>query len=237
MKRFFLAALLFLEAVSFAQILTPEGILERVREAWQPASFHGRVILEQLEDTEARSWELEVWSGGEKALIRVLSPEEEAGSGYLVLGDQIWYYSPEVGFPIQLPELALAEGAFGGAAALEDLFRGALAEECEVTAEPRDGGWLLTLVPEPEAPVVWGRLELHVREDFALLEMRFFDQRGELFRTIRASEFIDAGGRPFPTVVEIEEADGDRAVERILEPELGIDIPDKVFTLEFLEGG
>lgn len=237
MRRFFYTMFaLWLGGSALAQGLAPEEILEKVKEAWQPESFHARVALEVAEGERVQRWELEVWSERERALIRVLSPEEEAGSGYLVLEDAVWYYSPEVGISIQLPELALAEGAFGGAAALEDLFRGTLAAECEVNAEPLDGGWLLTLVPKPEAPVVWGRLELAVREDFALLEMRFFDQRGELFRTVRASGFIDAGGRPFPTVVEVGEADGDWAVERILEPGIGIDIPDGVFTLEFLEG-
>ena len=223
-------------ASALGQGLTAEEVLAEVRAAWQPASFHARVVLEVQEEEETQSWELEVWSEGEKALIRVLSPEEEAGSGYLVLEDEVWYYSPEVGTSIQLPSFALFEGTFGGAAALEDIFRGTLSEECEVTAEPHGDGWLLVLVPKPTAPVVWGKLELSVRGDYALLEMRFYDQRGDLFRTVRASGFIEAQGRPFPTVIEIEEADGDRTVERILEPEIGIDIPDEVFTLESLEG-
>ena len=236
------AYLVFVAALMLAAPLLAQGpsaveVLEEVRAAWQPASFHARVILEVQGKKEIRHWELEVWSEGEdKALIRVLSPEEEAGSGYLVLGDEVWYYSPEVGTSIQLPSFALSEGAFGGVAALEDLFRGTLSEECEVSAESLDGAWLLVLVPKPTAPVVWGRLELSVRGDYALLEMRFYDQRGELFRTVKASDFVKVQDRPFPTVIEIEEADGDRAVERILAPEIGIDIPDEVFTLEFLEG-
>lgn len=232
-----LSASLMLVMCGLAQGPTAEQILEEVREAWQPESFHARVALEVQEGEGVRRWEFEVWSEGrDKALLRVLSPEEEAGSGYLVLGDEVWYYSPDVGVPIELPALALSEGAFGGAAALEDIFRGTLTEECEVSSTPRDGGWLLVLTPEPEAPVVWGRLELIVREDFALLEMRFFDQRGELLRTVRAKEFIEIDGKPFPAVVEIAEADGDRTVERIIDPEIGVAIPDGVFTLEFLEG-
>lgn len=228
---------LAIAGAALAQGLSPEEILERVRAAWQPQSFHARVILEVQEGGEAQSWELEVWSEGEeRALIRVLAPEEEAGSGYLVLGDEVWYYAPQVGTAIQLPPLALSQGTFGGAAALEDIFRGTLAEECQVSAEPLEGGWLLVLTPKPEAPVVWGRLELTVREDFALLGMRFFDQRGELLRTVRASGFVEAEGRPLPTVIEVEEADGDRAVERLIEPKIGVEIPDEVFTLEFLEG-
>ncbi len=234
---FVFLAVLMLAAPVLAQGPSAVEVLEEVRAAWQPASFHARAILEVQGERETQRWEFEVWSEGEdKALIRVLSPEEEAGSGYLVLGDEVWYYSPEVGTSIQLPSFALFEGTFGGAAALEDLFRGTLSEECEVTAEPHGDGWLLVLVPKPTAPVVWGKLELSVRGDYALLEMRFYDQRGDLFRTVRASGFIEAQGRPFPTVIEIEEADGDRTVERILEPEIGIDIPDEVFTLESLEG-
>lgn len=220
-----------------AQGPTAEEILEEVRAAWHATSFHSLVLLEVQQGAQTRSWRLEVWSQGEQALVRVLAPQEEAGSGYLILGEEIWYYSPDVGSAIQLPPLALAEGAFGGALALEDVFRGTLTDDYQVASEPQDGGYLLLLSPNPLALVVYGKLELLVRADFALLEIRYFDQRGELLRVARFSGFLQAEGRPFPTVVVIEEPDGDRTVERMLDPQLGIEIPAEVFTLEFLEGG
>jgi len=221
-----------------AQELTAEEVLERVRAAWRAQSFHGLVELEVQQQGETRGWRLEVWSQGEeRALIRVLAPEEEAGSGYLVLGDEVWYYSPEIGEAIQLPAFALAEGAFGEAVALEDVFRGTLAGEYEASLEPWQDGYLLILIPKPAAPVVYGGLKLLVREDYALLEIRYFDQRGNLLRVARFSEFIDVDGRPVPTVAEVEEVDGDKTVEQLIEPEFGIEIPEEVFTLESLEGG
>ncbi|MBC7317984.1 outer membrane lipoprotein-sorting protein [Candidatus Bipolaricaulota bacterium] len=227
---------LLLAGLALAQDLAPEEILERVRAAWQPQSFWARVVLSVSEEGRTEEWEFEIWGEDDKALVRVLSPEDEAGGGYLVVGDEVWYYSPKVGFSVQLPELALAESVFGGTAALEDLFRGTLAKECEVSADPWEEGWRLVLVPKPEAPVVWGKLELWVRKDFALSEMRFFDQRGEILRTVRASVFLEAGGLPFPTLIAIEDAHGNQALVQYVDLSLGIDIPDEVFTLEFLEG-
>ena len=191
---FGVSALLALGIGALAQGISAEQVLAEVQAAWRSVSFHSLVLLDVQQGEQTRSWQLEVWSQGDRALVRVLAPEEEAGSGYLVLGEEVWYYSPEVGSAIQLPPFALAEGAFGGTLALEDVFRGTLTDDYQASQELQDEGYLLVLSPKPTAPVVYGKLELLVRADFALLEIRYFDQRGELLRVARFSGFIRTEG-------------------------------------------
>jgi hypothetical protein len=96
---------------------------------------------------------------------------------------------------------------------------------------------VLTLTPFPDAPVVYGSLIVRVREDFAPVSIVYNDQRGDVLRTARFSEYVTQDGRILPTRIEVEEKNGDRTVERLVDPEFGIAIPAAVFTVEYLEAG
>jgi len=104
----------------------------------------------------------------------------------------------------------------------------------------------LRLTPKPEAPVVYGRLELEIRDsDCAVLLIDYFDQRGTLIREATFSEFvrIEVEGErprtvPLKTVVDDYLIEGSRTVQVIETYEFGLAIPPERFTLECLvEGG
>jgi hypothetical protein len=232
-------------------------LLECARANWVAGTFHGTVHLELFRPEFSKTYRLEAWtSGAEKALIRVLEPEEEAGSGYLRVGDELWYYHPDVGQAIQLPLSALSESFFGSDASLEDLYRGTLGEhydaeilgsrsasEDESTAEG-DQIYRLRLIPKPEAPVVYGKLELEVRgSDCAVLVIDYYDQRESLIRQAMFSEFVTVGEgelrRVIPTVMVFDDflKEGSRTIEYLETYEFDIEIPEETFTLECLVEG
>lgn len=229
--------LAFAPATAWGQGLTPFQVVDRVRDNWQGSSFHCTVALEVTQSGTMRSYHVEVWSqGDDKGLIRFLAPEADAGSGYLMLGDEVWYYAPAAGKAISLPGIAAADALCGGGPAVEDLLHGTLSDRYEASYV-RDGtDYVITLTPLPDAPVVYGSLVVRVREDFALLEIVYNDQRGEMLRTARFSEYVTQGDRVLPTYLSIAERNGDLTVERLENPEFGIAIPDSVFTVENLEG-
>jgi len=232
-------AIVFLLSTSaWGQELTAFQVVDRVRDSWQGNSFHCIVSLDVTQAGATRSYRVEVWSqGDEMGLIRFLAPEADAGSGYLTIGDEMWYYAPAAGKAISLPGIAVADSLFGGGPAVEDLLHGTLSDK--YAAEyVRDGtDYIITLTPLPDAPVVYGSLVVRVREDFALLEIVYNDQRGEVLRTARFSEYTTQSGRTLPTLLTIEERNGDLTVERLENPEFGIVIDPAVFTIENLEAG
>ena len=62
----------------------------------------------------------------------------------------------------------------------------------------RDGVmvWELRLTPKPEAAVVWGHLEFLVgQDDYVPLWAKYYDEDGELARTMEYSEVREFGGR------------------------------------------
>ena len=186
---------------------------------------------------------MEVWTLGEdRALLRILEPEVDAGSDYLQVGDDLWYYSPTVGTAVALPAIGLTQALFGAGPSPGDLAPGTLFRDFDARAEAilgpagELGGYLLTLVPRPEAPVVYGKLEVAVTADYVLSQIVYYDQRGGVVRAATFRKPIRVGDVLFPTEVVVVDANGDRAIQRILDPKFGIGLDASFFTLARLEG-
>ncbi|MCX6094304.1 MAG: outer membrane lipoprotein-sorting protein [Candidatus Bipolaricaulota bacterium] len=241
-----LAVLVFAACIACAasaQVDVPTGtpdaraILDQVRTTWQGDSFHAVVRLEITFAGATKLHVLEVWTLGEDyALLRVLEPAADVGSGYLQIGDDLWYYSPTAGKAIKLPSMALGDALFGAGPSLSDLALDTLSEDFDATVEATDGGYSLTLVPHADAPVVYGKLELTVTNDYAIVRLVTYDQRGEAVRTATFSELVDLGGRKVPTLIVLEDTSGDRTVQQITNPEYNLNLDPSFFTLERLEG-
>ena len=88
--------------------------------------------------------------------------------------------------------------------------------------------------------MVWGHLEYQVRQDDIMpLWAKYFDEDGELSRTIEFTEFSELGGRLMPTVMHIRPADkpDERTIFRYDDIEFDIDIDPSFFSLRALQSG
>jgi hypothetical protein len=239
MKRYsfvIIALLLAAGLVASAQIQTDSQtaseILDRVNSTWQGDSFHGVISLDIVLGGQTKSHKLEVWTlGSELALIRVLEPAIDRNSGYLQLGDELWYYAPEIG-SIKLPAIAIGDALFGAGPSLEDMSHGTLSNDYDATAETTPSGYFLTLIPHEDAPVVYGRLEISVNPDYVLEKMVYYDQRGDILQTATFTDIASIAGRSVPTTVTIEDAYGDRTRERIEMAQFDIALDAQFFSLD-----
>jgi hypothetical protein len=96
----------------------------------------------------------------------------------------------------------------------------------------------LSLVPRPEAPVTYGKVELWLRvEDCAPVLMRTYDDNSVPLTTTRYGEFRDFGGHQVPTVwaVQNERENDRRTTFRVLDAAFDGATRDSVFTRENLE--
>ena len=236
-----LLAVLSLGIAAQAQVemLDAETLLDRVNRAWQGDSFHGIMTLDIVLGGQTKSHRLEVWTLGEEmALIRVLEPEIDLNSGYLQLGDDLWFYSPSVG-SIKLPSMAIGDALFGAGPSLEDLSHGTLSDDYDATVEIIDAEegsqYLLTLVPHSDAPVVYGRLEIWVSADYVMEQLVYYDQRQAVVQTATFADVIEIGSRKFATTITIEDAYGDQTVQRIESPRFDFELDLLFFSLETFE--
>jgi len=229
---------------------TGQDVLECARGNLVEGTFHGTIRLELTRPDFTKTYVMEAWTeGGDKALIRIHEPEDEAGSGYLQNGDDLWFYDPEAGVPISLPASALSEDFLGADLSLEDFYAGTLDESFEVEllgARAANEGesdvdddrvFQVRLVPKPEAPVVYGKIEIRVREsDCATIRMDYYDQRDTLIRQAAFSEFEKVGDedsqRVFPLRMVFDDLtqEGSRTVETIEDYEFDIELPEDTFT-------
>jgi len=228
--------LLMTTLAAMAQIQTESAtaaeILDQVNTAWQGESFHGIIALELVLGGQTKSHKLELWTLGEElAMVRVLEPEIDRNTGYLQLGDELWYYAPGIG-AIELPAIAMGDALFGSGPSLEDVSRGTLANDYEVTAELTETGHFLTLVPHEDAPVVFGKLELTVTFDYVIELMVYYDQRGNVSQTATFSDITEIAGRRLATTIVIEDSFGDKTVERIEFAQFDLQLDPQFFTLD-----
>jgi hypothetical protein len=194
---------------------TPRDIIDRVDRILRGDSSRGTATMEIVTEHWNRSITMDVWSlGTDYSLVRVTAPAKEAGTGTLKAEQDIWNYLPKVDRTIKIPVSMMSGSWMGSHFTNDDLVKESrLIEDFDITTSfegERDGVdvWEFTLTPKPEAAVVWGSIEYRVRKDgYMPMWARYYDEDGELARTLEFSEFRRMGGRLVPAVMNMRPAD------------------------------
>jgi outer membrane lipoprotein-sorting protein len=207
-------------------------------------SSDATVVMEVVTEHWERTMEMRIWSlGTEYSLIRLLSPQKDAGTATLKAGDDIWNYLPRVDRTIKLPPSLMSASWMGSHFTNDDLVKESRIIEdydIEIGFEGvRDGVevWEFVLTPKPEAAVVWGRIEEQVRKDDLLPDWAtYYDDRGELARTMTFSDFRVMGGRLVPVRMDIVPADkpDERTTILYRDLEFDVDLNEAFFSLRQL---
>ena len=180
------------------------------------------------------------WTRGrEDALIRFTGPPRDAGNATLKDGEQMWTFTPRLNRVVRLPYSMMSQSWAGSDFSYDDLSRtdALLRHYHHETIDVREENGLrvytVDSIPNADAPVVWGRQRLVMREDFVVLEQTFFDQEGVALKRMETLEIASMGGRLIPSVMrmwKLDEAEHWTEV-RYLSAEFDVDIPDRRFTL------
>ena len=111
----------------------------------------------------------------------------------------------------------------------------------EIVAEETVSGfpaYKVELVPQPDAPVVWGRLLAWVRQSDSMpLRQEFFAEDGELIRILRFDNIREVRGREVPTYWEMKPVaeKGRQTTMEVLDLEIDVEIDDGIFSLRNLK--
>jgi outer membrane lipoprotein-sorting protein len=179
------------------------------------------------------------WTRGEKdALVRFLEPAKDAGSATLKVGDDMWIYTPRLSRVIKLPFSMMAQSWMGSDFSYNDLAKSdelLLHFDLRIVGEEEQEGHKVYVVegtPHPNAPVIWGKERVKIRDDHLLLEETFFDQDQKPVKTLKATEIGPLGGKTYVTrmrMEKLEEADHwtDLTYRRA---RFGLDLPASLFT-------
>ena len=211
---------------------TAAEIVGRVDQLLRGQSSRGTIRMEIVTEHWDRALEMESWSlGTEYSLVRILSPQKDAGTATLKAGNEIWNYLPRVDRTIKLPASLMGASWMGSHFTNDDLVKDSRVIEdfdIEISFEGSRNGanvWEFTLVPKPDAAVVWGKIVEEVRKsDLMPLWVNYYDDQGELARQMVFSDFQMMGGRMVPARMVITPFDKPNESTTIIYVDLAFDI-------------
>lgn len=190
-------------------------ILRTVDDLWRGQSSHGILSMRVRTVHYTRSIRLEGWSKGKDlSLVRIIEPLKERGTATLKAGTSIYTYLPQTDRTIRLTSGMMMGSWMGSHFTNDDLVKESRLEEDYdpvITFEgERDGRSVLefTLIPKPQAAVVWGKVVITVRaQDYIPLTSLYYDEDMALVRTMTFSKIKEMGGRRIPTVLRVVPSD------------------------------
>ncbi|MEM6513872.1 MAG: outer membrane lipoprotein-sorting protein [Pseudomonadota bacterium] len=210
---------------------------------WRGLSSYSEMTMTIHRPDWERSMTMQAWTkGDERSLVRVLEPRKDRGNATLTDDNTMWSYSPRINRVIKIPSSMMGQSWMGSDFSNRDVTRADdIIDQYEHTLldERVDGDFTIyevRSVPREDAAVVWGSEELSIRSDHVLLEHRFYDQDGELVKTLNTLELATMGGRTIAKRQRMQktETPGEWTEIRINDVDYDIEVGDSLFTLSSL---
>jgi len=243
---FFLCGLLLWPFAVLADPLGPPDPAQLIQNAvdyWRGKASYTEVSMTIHRPDWQRSLSMTGWTRGrEDALIRFTAPAKDAGNATLKLGQAMWIFTPKLNQVIKLPASMMAQSWMGSDFSYNDLAKSdQIIHQYShrlIETKQQDGHTVYTIesIPKPDAPVVWGKERLRIRDDFILLEETFFDQEMQPVKTMETLKIGPLGGRPYPVVMRMTSLDKADHWTRLeySEGRFDLALPDYLFTLSNL---
>jgi len=237
---FSLGILLFSHSV-LAQ--SARDIIKAAIDNFRGLSSYSEAIMNIHRPDWERSMEMKIWTQGtDKSLVRITAPKKDIGNGTLLIDDDMWSFSPKINRVIKIPSSMATQSWMGSDFSNNDVSRADdIVDKYQHTlleTTSHEGKKLYTIesIPHEDAPVVWGREVLRVREDHVLLSHAFFDQDGVLVKTLETLEIKHIDGRNVATIERMTKADNPQEWTefRMSNIKFNIEISNNTFTLSNL---
>lgn len=239
--------LALLLALALAPLASAQGddaqaVLDRVLDNLRGLSQRATLTLTVARPDRTTEYRMEVVSDGDqRSLVRVVAPPREAGQAFLSVGSTLLVYNPRLGRSLRLPPSGRSNAFLGSDLSYDDLAGEEYRDQYDVSIASSDAsGIVLELVPHPEAPTPYGRLEFAVDPDGTTpRRLTFFDQRATAVKRIEFGDVREVDGRRVPERFEVVDLvkDGYRTVASWTDASYGIDVPERCFTEAALERG
>jgi outer membrane lipoprotein-sorting protein len=213
-------------------------VIDSIDRLYRADSSYALMEMQIVNPNWERTLRLKAWSQGtEKTLIRILEPAKERGTGTLRIGSEMWNYLPKVDKTIRIPPSMMMSAWMGSDFTNDDLVKEFIFAEdynfqyAEVE-NPDQERLYIECTPKPGRPIVWSRVLLTVDAGSLLpVSEQFYDERGQLMRTMRFREVRTFDDRRIPSVMELTPQDEKgKTIIRYLEAQFDIDIPAGTFT-------
>jgi outer membrane lipoprotein-sorting protein len=243
-RRLFLTLLLLLGPVSgFAEERDGKTIVRDAINHWRGLTSYTEMTMVIHRPDWERSMTMRAWTKGDKkTLVRVVEPKKDRGNGTLTDDKSMWSYSPKVNRVIKVPSSMMGQSWMGSDFSNKDIAKADdIVDEYQhsiLKSEEIDGVTIneIRSIPNEDAAVVWGSEVMRIREDHVVLRHAFYDQDGELVKTLETLEIVELGGRVIAKRQRMIKADkpDDWTEIQVNDVEYEVDLKDSLFTLSNL---
>jgi len=190
-----------------------------------------------------RSMTMRGWTkGDDRSLVRVLEPRKDRGNGTLTDDNSMWSYSPKVNRVIKIPSSMMGQSWMGSDFSNKDIARADdIVDQYDhsiLSSDEVDGITIYEIeaIPHEDAAVVWGREVLSIRDDHVVTTHKFYDQDGELVKTLTSLEIGEMGGRVIAMrqrMSKVETPDEWTEIQ-VVSVDYEVELKDSLFTLSNL---
>jgi len=190
-----------------------------------------------------RTMTMRGWTkGDDRSLVRVLEPRKDRGNGTLTDDNSMWSYSPKVNRVIKIPSSMMGQSWMGSDFSNKDIARADdIVDQYDhsiLSSEELDEVTIYEIesIPHEDAAVVWGREVLSIREDHVVTTHKFYDQDGELVKTLTSLDIGEMGGRVIAKrqrMSKVETPDEWTEIQ-VVSVDYEVELQDSLFTLSNL---
>jgi len=223
----------------------PVFVMNKVDDQYRGTKSHGIMNMQVKTKHWKRSMSLETWSLGKQySLVRILAPKKEKGTATLKANKDLFTYLSKTGRTIKITSGMMGASWMGSHFTNDDIIRNSRLSEdydIELTFEGEESGseiYRFTLTPKPEAPVVWGKMEVTVRtSDLQPLRQVFFDEDGKEIRLLEFFDHTEVDGRLMPLKMVMTPQDGSDEYTKVSwkEIDFNVDLDKGFFSIQRLK--
>ena len=181
-------------------------VMQKIDDMYRGASSQGLMTMKVKTKYWQRSITLESWSlGSEYSLVRIIKPKKEKGTATLKVKDNLFIYLNKTGRTLKVTAERMGGSWMGSHFTNDDLVKHTRFSE-DYTVKLLFSGlqkeeeiYRFRLIPKPDAPIVWGKIETEVRQhDLQPLRQVFYDEDGKAVRILQFFQHQKLQGRVMP---------------------------------------
>ena len=226
---------------------TAENLITKALESWRGKSSFSQTEMTIHRPDWQRTTTLEGWTQGmDKSIIRFIQPAKDAGNATLKLNNEMWLFTPRLNRVTKLPASMMSQSWMGSDFSYNDLAKSdqiLTHYTAKIThqfkSEPKDPLTIyqIELLPKINAPVVWGKEVLLIREDGLLLSEVFYDQNFNRVKTLYCLQMSLVDQKAFPIKMRMQQNNKQDHWTEITTTQVWLDLtpPSNVFSQTFLK--
>ena len=219
-------------------------IIKKSEDLMRGRTHTGKYTMTIVRPDWQRSTEFKFWSEGvDKAFILILAPAKDKGVTFLKIKNEMWNYIPKINRDVKIPPSMMLQSWMGSDFTNDDLvqesnivtdyFHTLLGQENVAGYEAHK----IELKPKPDAAVVWDKVIMWIAvENYIPLKEEYYNERGELIRTMLFSDIKKMGDRIIPAKFEVieQKKPGHKTVMELADVTFDKPLKKSVFTKQNL---